>query len=27
MLVLFKQAGKQWLKVGMTEVIWDNLNP
>jgi hypothetical protein len=27
MCVLFKQNGNQWLKVGQTEVIMDNLNP
>jgi len=27
MCVLFKQTGNQWMKIGMTEVIMDNLNP
>lgn len=27
MCVLFKQAGTQWVKLGWTEVIMDNLNP
>ena len=27
MCVLYRQAGNQWHKIGMTEVIMDNLNP
>lgn len=27
MAVLYKQNGNQWIRLGMTEVIWDNLNP
>ena len=27
MVVLFKQTGNQWFKIGMTEVIMDNLSP
>ena len=27
MLVFYRQVGNQWQKIGMTEVIWDNLAP
>ena len=27
MVVLYKQNGTQWQRIGMTEVISDNLNP
>lgn len=27
MVVLYKQTGNQWYKIGMTEVIMDNLDP
>ena len=27
MVVLYRQAGNSWQKIGMTEVIMDNLNP
>lgn len=27
MVVLYKQQGNSWYKLGMTEVIMDNLNP
>ena len=27
MVVFYKQVGNQWQKLGMTEVIMDNLNP
>ena len=27
MVVLYQKQGSVWHKLGMTEVIWDNLNP